>query len=109
MSQNVSLHRFIIFCFPREEIFAGLAPRKARAVDLLVKAKFKESDSFFLVHTESNQGLTSTSIRNCSATFPRLHEKYDSPIYPIALFTFERPNRLQAKEFVVKLSRPQGS
>ncbi len=40
------------FVFLEKEIFAGLAPRKSRAVDLLVKAKFKESDSFFLVHTE---------------------------------------------------------
>ena len=70
-------------------------------VDLLVKARFRGEEAFFLVHVE-NQARTQPDFpRRMFTYFARLHEKYNLPIYPVVLFSYDAPLRLEPHRYQV--------
>src|SRR3974390_3228040 len=67
--------------FLDKEIFTDVTAGQAHLADLIVKMKFQNSGSFFLVHTETQaqrQPEFGARMYDYSA---RLHEKYALPIY----------------------------
>jgi hypothetical protein len=60
-------------------------------VDLLARARFKGRDTFFLIHVESQARRESHFPRRMFRYFARLHEKFDLPVYPVALFSYDLP------------------
>lgn len=88
--------------FLEKEIFSDVTTGDVREVDLLVQAKRRDNDSFFLVHTESQSDSQKNFDRRMFRYFARLHEKYTLPIYPIALLTFDRPLKQQASVYEVR-------
>ncbi|HEY9615780.1 MAG TPA: hypothetical protein V6C64_02995 [Microcoleaceae cyanobacterium] len=55
---------------------------------MLVKAKVQSQDFFFLIHLDHQAQHQSTFDKRMCRYFARLYEKYDLPIYPIALFSY---------------------
>ena len=79
--------------FLPQEVFTDVTAGERREVDLLAQAKFSGQDACFLIHLENQAELRDRFERRMFHYFARLHEKYDLPIYPIALFSFDRPQR----------------
>lgn len=88
--------------FIDKEIFTDLTAGQRHEVDLLVKAKFNQSDAFFLVHIESQATAQDEFAKRMFRYFARLHEKYDLPVYPIALLSYDSPLRPEPDAYEVK-------
>lgn len=87
--------------FLDKEVFTDLAAGQRHEVDLLVKAKFNQSDAFFLVHVENQATAQDAFAKRMFRYFARLHEKYDLPIYPIALLSYDSPQRPEPDTYEV--------
>lgn len=87
--------------FLDKEVFTDVTSGDQHEVDLLVRAKFKGEDAFFLIHVE-NQAQPQTNFpRRMFKYFARLHEKHDLPVYPIAVFTYDSHLPMQEEEYRV--------
>ena len=79
--------------FLPQEVFTDVTAGERREVDLLAQARFSGQDACFLIHLENQAELRDCFERRMFHYFARLDEKYDLPVYPIALFSFDRPQR----------------
>ena len=87
--------------FLDKEVFTDVTAGKKHEVDLLVKARFRGEEAFFLVHVE-NQAKTQPDFpRRMFTYFARLHEKYHLPIYPVVLFSHDAPQRAEPHRYQV--------
>lgn len=77
--------------FLDKELFTDVTAGDKYEVDLLVKARFQAQDAFFLVHVENPSTAQADFPRRMFTYFARLHEKYNPPVYPVALFSFDAP------------------
>ncbi len=77
--------------FLDKELFTDVTAGERYEADLVVKARFKDEDAFFLIHVESQAQPQSGFGKRMFRYFARLHEKFDLPIYPIVLFTYDTP------------------
>lgn len=75
--------------FLDKELFSGLAPGERQEADIVVRARFREQQAFFLVHLEHQAQVQAGFGRRLFRYFARLHEKYELPVYPVALFSHE--------------------
>lgn len=87
--------------FLDKEIFTDLTSGQRHEVDLLVKAKFNQADAFFLVHVESQATAQDEFAKRMFRYFARLHEKFDLPVYPIALLSYDAPQRPEPDTYEV--------
>jgi predicted transposase YdaD len=81
--------------FLDKEIFSDVTAGDTHEVDLVVKAKFKGGESFFVVHVETQSGTQPEFGRRLYGYFVRLYEKYNLPIYPVAVLSFDWPRTKQ--------------
>jgi Domain of unknown function (DUF4351) len=72
-----------------KEVFTDLSPGERREADLVVRARFRNQGAFFLVHIENQAQEQSCFGRRLFGYFARFHEKYELPVYPIALFSHD--------------------
>ncbi len=87
--------------FVDKEVFTDVTAGETYEVDLLIEGKFKEQSYSFLIHVE-NQSYNQTDFnKRMFRYFARLHEKFDLPIYPIVIFSYDRPMREAAANYVV--------
>ena len=70
-------------------------------------AKFQEQDSSFLVHIENQASNSSEFNRRMFRYFCNLFLKYDRPIYPIVVFSYDAPKRQDISDFVIEFSDRQ--
>jgi len=75
----------------KEVISRITADSKKREADLVVKAKFKGEETFFLVHVENQSRREKDFPKRMFRYFSRLHDQYNLPVYPIALFSYDTP------------------
>ncbi|MFP5501014.1 MAG: Rpn family recombination-promoting nuclease/putative transposase, partial [Candidatus Sericytochromatia bacterium] len=73
-------------------------------VDLLVQARLRAEPSFFLIHVETQASKQQRFAKRMFKYFARLLEKHDAPIYPVALFTYDAPRRLEQDSFEVAIA-----
>ena len=88
--------------FIDKEIFTDLTAGERHEVDLLVKAKFNQSDAFFLIHVENQASGEEAFAKRMFRYFARLHEKYDLPVYPIAVLSFDSPQRPEPDQYQIR-------
>jgi Domain of unknown function (DUF4351) len=81
--------------FLDKELFAENNNDGKTIADLVIRAKFRDCDSFLLVHVELQAQHLPDFGRRLHRYFTRLHEHYDLPVYPIAVFSFARPYKEQ--------------
>jgi len=81
--------------FIDKEIFTDVTAGERYETDLLVKARFQGKESFFLVHLEHQAQHQESFPQRMFRYFSRLYEKYNLPVYPIALFSYNTPKDLE--------------
>jgi hypothetical protein len=89
--------------FIDKEVFTDLTAGERHEVDLLVKAKFNNSDAFFLIHVENQASAEDAFAKRMFRYFARLHEKYDLPVYPVALLSFDSPQRPEPSGYRIRV------
>ncbi len=62
---------------------------------MLAQVRLAEKDMGVLIHVE-NQAYTQSA-------FARLYEKYALPIYPVVIFSFDAPQRLEPQQYRVEV------
>ncbi|HLK56355.1 MAG TPA: DUF4351 domain-containing protein [Chthonomonadaceae bacterium] len=89
------------FEFQPQEVITDVRAREKHIVDLLVKARFRGQETFFLVHVENQASSKANFPKRMFAYFARLHEKHDLPIYPVVIFSFDKPLRQKPHRYEV--------
>ncbi len=89
------------------DVTAGdhVVPRGTRdryEADLLVKAQFQNRSSYFLIHVENQSYNQANFNKRMFRYFARLHEKYDWPIYPVVVFSYERPKKAAESKYQIE-------
>lgn len=87
-----------------KELFTDVLTGERHEVDLVVKAKFKSRDSFFLIHVENQARAEGEFARRMFRYFARLYEKYGLPVYPVAIFSYQTPKREEPSSHRVEFS-----
>lgn len=87
--------------FLDKEIFTDVSASERHEVDLLAKARFKGEEAFFLIHVENQSSTEPTFAARMFRYFARLQEKFSLPVYPIALFSFDAPQRPEPDQYGV--------
>ncbi len=73
-----------------------------RTADVLMQARFRGTESFFLVHVENQAKADLRFGRRLLNYFVRLHERYGYPVYPIVVFSYDRPHTAAKGRYTVK-------
>lgn len=77
--------------FLDKETFGELLDPERREADLVVQARLHGEPASFVVHVEHQAQGDRTLHRRMFRYFARLHDRYDQPIYPIALCSYASP------------------
>jgi Domain of unknown function (DUF4351)/Putative transposase, YhgA-like len=81
--------------FLDKEIFTDITAGERYEADLIVKAKFRSQESFFLIHIENQAHQQADFGKRMFRYFSRLYEKFDLPIYPVVLFSYKYPKTIE--------------
>lgn len=77
--------------FLDKELFTDVTAGERYEADLIVKAKFLGQDSCFLIHVENQSSKQASFDKRMFRYFSRLYEKFDIPVYPIVLLSYDSP------------------
>jgi hypothetical protein len=83
--------------FLDKESFVDLIDPDRREADLVVQARWRGQATSFIVHLEHQAQEDAELDRRMFRYFARFYDRYDMPIYPIALCSYASPRRA-AKE-----------
>ncbi len=89
--------------FLDKELFTDVTAGDAYEADLVARVRLRSNDSFILVHTEAQAHAQNSFERRMFCYFSRLHERHNLPVYPIVLFSFDRPFTQQGSCYELKL------
>lgn len=88
--------------FLDKEVFTDVTAGEKHEVDLIAKVRFRGQDAFFLIHVENQSSPQSWFPRRMFAYFARLHEKYDLPVYPVVIFSYDIPRRPEPYRYRIR-------
>ncbi|MBC8102578.1 MAG: DUF4351 domain-containing protein [Cytophagales bacterium] len=91
------------FVFLDKEVFTDVTSGEKHEADIIVRAKFKETEAFFLIHVENQAKAQGEFGRRMFRYFARLHEKYALPIYPVVVFSYDLPRRREPDRYRITL------
>ena len=77
--------------FLDKEVFTDVTAGERHEVDLVAQGRFKGHDSCFLVHVEQQAQSQADFGRRMFRYFARLHERHSLPVYPVVIFSHNRP------------------
>ena len=77
--------------FLDKEVFTDVTAGERHEVDLVAQGRFKGHDSCFLVHVEQQAQSQADFGRHMFRYFARLHERHSLPVYPVVIFSHNRP------------------
>ena len=84
-----------------KEVFTDVTLGEKHEVDVLMKARFRGQEAFFLVHVENQATPQADFPKRMFRYFARLTEKYDLPVYPVVIFSYDVPQRPEPHLFQV--------
>ena len=84
-----------------QEVFTDITLGNKHEVDLLMKVKFREQETFFLIHIENQSTVQSDFPKRMFRYFARLTEKYGLPVYPVVIFSHDAPARQEPNRYEV--------
>ncbi|MGL6337524.1 MAG: Rpn family recombination-promoting nuclease/putative transposase [Waterburya sp.] len=87
--------------FVDKELFTDLIGGEKKILDVVALTKFQGQDYSFLVHIENQASNQANFERRMFRYFCSLFLKYDRPVYPIVVFSYNSPQRLDKNSFVV--------
>jgi hypothetical protein len=79
--------------FLDKEVFTDVTEGEKYESDLIVQAKFQGKDTYFLIHIEAQASSKANFSKRMFTYFARFYEKFDLPIYPIVIFSYDRPQK----------------
>ena len=85
--------------FLDKEVFTDVTEGAKYETDLLAQVQFKGHPSCFLIHGENQASSKPLFGKRMFRYFARLLEKYDCPVYPIVVFSYDRPKLPASNEF----------
>lgn len=88
--------------FLDKEVFTDVTAGERYEADLLVQAQWRGQPSCFLIHVENQAKAQANFGKRMFRYFARLSEKYDLPIYPVVLFSYDQPKLAAANQFRVE-------
>ncbi len=91
-----------LIMFLDKEVFTDVTAGERYEADLLVQAQFRGEPSCFLIHVENQAKAQANFGKRMFRYFARLSEKYDLPIYPVVVFSYDQPKQAAASEFRVE-------
>jgi len=74
-----------------KEVFTDIGLSETHEVDVVMRARFRTEDAFFLVHVENQATPQPDFPRRMFRYFARLTERYDLPVYPVVIFSYDAP------------------
>jgi hypothetical protein len=87
--------------FVDKELFTDVVRGEKKIMDILALAKFQSQDYSFLIHLENQATNAPEFNHRMFRYFCSLFLKYDCPIYPIVVFSYDSPKRLARSNFVI--------
>jgi hypothetical protein len=87
--------------FLDKEIFTDVTQGDRHEADLVARGRFRGRALCFLIHVENQAQPQAHFPRRMFGYFARLHGKYDLPVYPIAVFSYDSPQRLEPSMYQV--------
>jgi hypothetical protein len=88
--------------FLDKEFFTDLVTGEKRAADIVVKARFLDRESFFIINVE-NQGEPETEFQQrVFFYFAYFHQRFRVPVYPIVVFYGKRPKKQQPDSYHIE-------
>ena len=90
--------------FLDKEVFTDVTAGERYEADLLVQAQFQNRLSYFLIHVENQSYNQANFNKRMFRYFARLHEKYDLPIYPVVIFSYDKPQKLADSNYKLEFS-----
>jgi len=88
--------------FVDKEIFVDVTSGERLEPDLVARVRFKGQPACFIIHVETQHQSQRSFGRRLFRYFARLHDKYDLPVYPIAVFPFSSPRKAQSGAYRVE-------
>ncbi|MGF1567671.1 MAG: DUF4351 domain-containing protein [Nodosilinea sp.] len=88
--------------FLDKEVFTDVTAGQRYEADLLVQARFQAQPSYFLIHIENQATAQTTFSQRMFRYFARLYEKYDYPVYPVVVFSYDQPRTPGASQFTLE-------
>ena len=88
--------------FLQQEYFADLTSGEEKIVDLLVEVQQLGVTAAFLIHLEAQSFSEANFARRIFFYFSILHQRYLQRIYPIVVFSFDKPDRQENNRYTVK-------
>ena len=88
--------------FLQQEYFIDLVEGEEKIVDLLVEVKQSGQDATFLIHLEPQSTSQTSFPQRLFFYFARLHQKHLKRIYPIAIFSYDKPKKVAKDSYTVE-------
>ena len=92
--------------FLTQEHFVNVLEGDEYHADIVVKAVFKGSDTFFLIHVEHQSTAPATFPRRFFRYYSAIFEKHGLPVYPIVIYSHDAPKKAQPN--VYRVDFPDG-
>ncbi|WP_341531342.1 Rpn family recombination-promoting nuclease/putative transposase (plasmid) [Nostoc sp. UHCC 0302] len=85
--------------FLPQEVFTDVTSGERKEIDLLAQVRYQQQETYFLIHVENQSSTQSEFPKRMFKYFARLLEKYDLPIYPVVIFSFDEPLRAEPQNY----------
>lgn len=87
--------------FLQQEYFVDLVEGEEKIVDLLAEVKLAGEEATILIHLEPQSTAQTIFPQRLFFYFARLHQKHLKPIYPIAVFSYDKPQKVAKTNYTV--------
>ena len=87
--------------FVDKELFTDVVGGEKKIMDIVALAKFQQQNYSFLVHIENQASSDTEFNRRLFRYFCSLFLKYNYPVYPIVVFSYNSPQRLDRSNFTI--------
>jgi predicted transposase/invertase (TIGR01784 family) len=88
--------------FLDKEVFTDVTEGEKYESDLVAQVQFRGQSSFFLIHLEAQSSSQPEFNRRMFNYFARLHQKFALPVYPIVIFSYERPQKEAIRQYKIE-------
>lgn len=89
--------------FVDKELFTDVIQGEKKILDVVALTKFRSQNYSFLVHIEAQASNKTNFNERMFRYFCSLFLKYNRPIYPIVIFSYDSPKRPDKTNFVIEL------
>jgi hypothetical protein len=87
--------------FVDKELFTDMVGGEKKIMDIVALAKFEQQNYSFLVHIENESSSKTDFNQRLFRYFCSLFLRYNRPIYPIVVFSYDSPQRLDKSDFAI--------